>query len=81
MQYPFIKEFDTEKEWVDFFPKYVMMTRECMAQAMRNLARQRRQSKHLFTDLNILINEGNYADEVILETNKIEPRPGTTVCL
>jgi hypothetical protein len=58
-----------------------MMSRECMAQALRNVARQRRISKRIFNDFNILINEGNYSDEVILENHEIEPRAGNTVCL
>jgi len=39
LQHPFIRDYDTEKAWLEFYPKFAMMSRECMAQSLRNVAR------------------------------------------
>jgi len=48
-----------------------MMMKELMIVCLRNPSRQHRGAKRFFKDLAILMSEGNYTDENILEENKI----------
>lgn len=67
--------------WLDFFDKYLLMTREVVLNSLRNTSRQRRGAKRFFGDLGILIQEGNYTDEVLLNGNNIPVRKHNTVAL
>ena len=80
-QHPFIKNFSSEQVWQEFFEKYQLMTREFLMTCLRNTSRQHRGAKRFCRDLQILISEGNYTDETILQENRLELRKHNTVGL
>jgi heme oxygenase len=65
--HPFIKPFLNEKVWTEFFEKFLMMMKELLFVHLRNQTRQHRGAKRFFKDLAILMSEGNFTDEMILE--------------
>ena len=78
---PSAKQHQADQVWLDFFDKYLLMTKEVVLNSLRNISRQRRGAKRFFTDLGILIQEGNYTDEVLLNNNNIPVRKHNTVAL
>ena len=69
--HPFIKNFSEDKLWNEYFGKYSLMVKETLTNALRNVCRQKRGISRLLNDLNILISEGNYTDDTLLNKKKI----------
>ena len=79
--HPTAKRHQADQLWLDYFDKYLLMTKEAVLSSLRNTSRQRRGAKRFFRDLGILIEEGNYTDERLLNASNVQPRKHDTVAL
>ena len=79
--HPSAKRHQADQLWLDYFDKYLLMTKEAVLSSLRNTSRQRRGAKRFFRDLGILIEEGNYTDERLLNASNVQPRKHDTVAL
>ena len=76
-----IKICKTHEFFIEYFQKFEHMNRELLRLSLRNEPRQRRFYKRYMADCQILIQEGNSADEAILTGNQIQPSSINTICL
>ena len=63
---PYAEKHKDNKLWEDYLYKYELMIRERLSICLKNSPRQRRHTKRLFNDLQILIQEANYTDDQLL---------------
>ena len=78
---PTAKQFQSDQVYLEYMDKYLLMTKELVISSLRNTSRQRRGAKRFFNDLAILIQEGNFTDDILLSKNDVQPAKHTTVCL
>ncbi len=57
------------------------MTKEYLNVSLRNTSRQHRGTKRFCKDLQILLSEANFVDEIILSQFQIQLKKTNTVCL
>jgi hypothetical protein len=65
--HPFISNYIDCDEFQDFLLKFSLLIKELLIKSLKNKPRQRRSMPKIFDDLNIVLNEANYADERILK--------------
>lgn len=78
---PLIEKYWQDELWLDFINKYELMVREKINIVLRNSARQRRNNKRFFLDLQILIREANFTDEKLMQKNGVKISPQNTTGL
>jgi hypothetical protein len=69
--HPFISNYIDSDDFQEFFYKYAIIIKELLVKSLRNKSRQRRSMAKIFEDLNIILNEANYADERILKKHNL----------
>lgn len=70
-----------DQEFTQYFMKFSLVCREMLVKCLRNPARQKRNLNRLFDDLNILMQEANYTDDLILNKHRERPSQTNTVAL
>lgn len=79
--HPFALKYDSEELWHEFFGKYMLMVKEKLIVYQRNQSRQRRSNRRFFNDLQVLVQDANYTDEVCLRQKNIRVTPSNTIGL
>jgi len=70
-----------DHDFISFVMKYALVSRQMLFSGLKNPARQRRSVLRHFDDLNILMSEANYTDDLILQKTKQNPNSINTVAL
>ena len=79
--HPFIRNFEQEQCWIEFYEKYLLMSKEYLLSCLRNPSRQHRRAKMFCKDMQMLTAEANYCDETIITTHNIQLQKHYTVSL
>ncbi len=79
--HPFISNYIDSDDFQEFFYKYCIIIKELLVKSLRNKSRQRRSMAKIFEDLNIILNEANYADEKILKKHNLTVKQSNTVAI